>query len=161
MYIDLLVAGHVDHAAVIQCGMKHSKRLVPGHIDFVKDAEAPLLCTEPHRPRTEHHPVPVEGIRADQPGGIHADVKGNIPRRPVKAGRKIVGQHIFTSRFGTAQQKVLSRKKGGQCLFPDFFPIISVIRKRNSALLHLTGCRIRSPEFRYAVQQIAADPLFF
>ena len=123
-----VVPGHVDGAAEIQYRVQHRQRLVFGHVDLVQHAEAAALCAAVHRPGTEHHLPARKGIHADEGGGVHVYMKGDVPRGAAKGGGKIFCQHVFAGGLSAGQQQVFAAEDSRQRLFPHLFAVVDKSR---------------------------------
>ena len=104
--------------------MQHRQRLVFGHVDFVQHAEAAALCAAVHRPGTEHHLPARKGIHADEGGGVHVYMKGDVPRGAAKGGGKIFCQHVFAGGFSAGQQQVFAAEDSRQRLLPHLLAVV-------------------------------------
>ena len=153
-----VVAGDVDGAAEVQRGVQHGKSLIFGHVDLVEHAEAPVLRAEVDGAGAEGHLSVFKGVHADEPGGIHADVEGNVPRGAAEGLRQIFGQHVLAGRLAAGEQQVLAAQQRGDGGLPDLFPIIMIARLRDAALQRRLGgvlCAVGAD----AVEQRGADVL--
>ena len=74
-----------------------------------------------------------KGVHADEPGGVHADVKGNVPRGAAEGLRQIFGQHVLAGRLAAGEQQVLAAQQRGDGGLPDLFPIIMICLLYTSA----------------------------
>ena len=114
--------------------MQHRQRLVFGHVDLVQHAKAAALCAAVHRPGTEHHLPARKGIHADEGGGIHVYMKGDVPRGAAKSGGKVFCQHVFAA----GQQQVFAAEDGRQRLFPHLFAVVGKGRGGDTRAQRLT-----------------------
>ena len=76
---DAVVAGHVDGPAEVQRGVEHRQGLVFRHVDLVQHAEAAELRALVDGPLPQRDFTVVEGVCAQQGGGVGVDVKGYVP----------------------------------------------------------------------------------
>ena len=105
---DAVITGYVDGAAEVQHRVQHRQRLVFGHVDLVQHAKAAALCAAVHRPGTEHYLPARKGIHADEGGGVHVYMKGDVPCGAAKGGGKVFSQHVFAGGFAAGQQQVFA-----------------------------------------------------
>ena len=123
---DPAVAGNVDHPAKVQDRVEYSQSLVSGHVDLIQDTEAPMSGAFIYRSRTEYYLSLPESIGADHIGGVHVNVKRDIPAGTAENLGQILRQHILTCGFRPGQQEVFAAEQGLSGLFPDFFSIVYI-----------------------------------
>ena len=108
--------------------MKDRQCFVARHIDLVQYAETALNCALADRAGAEYDlPVP-EGISSDHIRRVHIDMERYVVRGTSEEGGEIFGEHIFTCRFGTGQQKILPAEQRLGRLLPHFLSIIYITR---------------------------------
>ena len=61
--------------------MQHGQSFVFRHVDFVQNGEATVLHALIDRAGTEPHLPVFKCVHADEAGGVHVDVEGNVPGR--------------------------------------------------------------------------------
>ena len=142
---DPAVAGNVDHPAKVQDRVEYSQSLVSGHVDLIQDTEAPLGGAFVYRAGTEYHlPLP-EGVGTDHIGGIHVNVKRDIPAGTSENLCQIFCQHIFSCSLCTGQKEIFAAEQSLGRLFPDLFSIVYI---SGGFICIGFPCSILLPEFQ-------------
>ena len=122
--------------------MQHGQRLVLGHVHLVQHAEAAQTGAAAHRPFPKLHLSVLQRIGADERGGIHVHIHGNIPHRTAEHRRQILRQHVFAGGLGAGQEQMLPTQQRSRRALPDL-PSIIQIAGLGDALRRLLRRRMR------------------
>ena len=154
--MDALVAGDINDAAVVQCGVENGQSLVFGHVHLVQHTEAAQAGALADGALPECHPAVLEGVGSDKGGGIHIHIHGHIPHRASKDRRQIFSQDIFARGLGAGQEQMLPAQEGRGGTLPDL-PAVVEIAGVGDTVRRLGGRRMGVTEMADLIQQSGID----
>ena len=140
--------------------MQHGQSFVFRHVDLVQNGEATVLHALIDRAGTEPHLPVFKRVHADEAGGVHVDVEGNVPGRTAEHCGQVFRQDVFAGGLPAGQQQVFATQQGCGGLFPDVLSVIVIEGHRNPVPQGIRQ-RIRLPKGSEFPQQLRVDVFIF